>query len=347
MARQELASFMTATTGFHYLRNPRPGRTVKVAVRLHCEDMALDLAQWRVFLALAERGSLIKAAEVLQTDQPALSRTLRRMERQIGAPLFDRNSRGVALTDLGHRLYQATRDLVDQADALEAQAYAEARQASGILKIGALDIYPVTSAIAEACQDLTVTGRPITTEIISLRWLAHSRALLDRIIDVGFTLTVDGRLHDPKTMRSRPLWDEPEAFVLISDRHPLAAADLIDPRDLAELPLHLPGKADNPDIYNLILEQLADAGVPAPRRAPPLDTFAAVIANVAAGDGWLFSARTLARHVPPGMAAKRLTISPRHKVQFEIIWHVNTDPATIDAFSGRIQRILGKINSGR
>ena len=302
--------------------------------------MAIDLPQWRVFLAVAERGSLMKAAETLSTDQPALSRSLRRLERLIGAPLFVRSSRGLTLTELGRRLHAPVRDLIEQADAIEAQAHAEARQASGVLKVGAVDIYPITTAIADACRNLLVADRMVVAEVISLPWLAHPRALLDRTIDVGFTLTVDGRLPDPATMRSRPLWEETEAFALISDRHPLAVADVIDPRDLAELPLHLPEKAENPDIYNLILELLADAGVPAPRRAPPLGTFATVIAHIAAGDGWLVSARTLARHIPPGLVAKRLAVTPRHKLQFEIIWHVNTDPVTIDAFSARIQQAL-------
>ena len=74
--------------------------------------------------------------------------------------------------------------------------------------------------------------------------------------------------------------------------------------------------------------------------APPLATFATVIAHIAAGDGWLLSARTLARHTPPGLAAKRLAVTLRRKLQFEIIWHVNTDPVTIDAFSARIQQAL-------
>jgi DNA-binding transcriptional LysR family regulator len=302
--------------------------------------MAIDLPQWRAFLAVAERGSLMKAAQTLHTDQPALSRTLRRLERLVGAPLFTRSSRGLTLTELGRRLHGPARDLIAQADAIEAQARAEARQASGVLKVGAVDVYPVTAAIAGACRNLLVADRTVVAEVISLPWLAHPRAVLERTIDVGFTLTVDGRLPDPGTMRSRPLWEETESFALISDRHPLTAADVIDPRDLADLPLHLPDKAENPDIYHLILEQLADAGVPAPRRAPPLGTFATVIAHIAAGDGWLLSARTLARHTPPGLAAKRLAVTLRRKLQFEIIWHVNTDPATIDAFSARIQSAL-------
>jgi len=302
--------------------------------------MALDLAQWRVFLAAADHGSLIKAAEVLHTDQPALSRSLRRIEVLVGAPLFVRSSRGLTLTELGRRLLQPARELVDQATVLETFANAEARQVSGILRVGAVDVYPMTAAIADASRDLTVAGQTVTVDLVGLPWLAHSRALLERTIDVGFTLTVASRLPDPRVMRSQPLWDEPDTFALIASHHPLAATERIDPRDLADLPLHLPDKTDNPEIYNLILEQLADAGVPAPLRAPPLGTFANVIAHIAAGDGWSFSARTLARQTPPGIAARPLAVTPPDAVRFEIIWHVNTDPETIAAFAERLQDAL-------
>jgi DNA-binding transcriptional LysR family regulator len=302
--------------------------------------MALDLAQWRVFLAAADCGSLIKAAEVLHTDQPALSRSLRRLEVLIGAPLFVRSSRGLTLTELGRRMLEPVRELVTHADTIETQVRAEARQTSGSLRVGAVDVYPLSAAIAEACRDLTVADQPVTTEVIGLPWLAHPRALLDRTIDVGCTLTVDGRLLDAQTMRSLPLWEEHEAFALISAHHPLAHAEVVDPRDLADLPLHLPDKNDSPDIYNLILEQLAEAGVPAPRRAPPVETFASVIGNVSSGSGWLFSARTLSRTTPPGTVAKPLAVPALHSVKFEIIWHVNSDPATVTAFAERFQSAL-------
>jgi len=302
--------------------------------------MALDLAQWRVFLAAADCGSVTKAAEVLHTDQPALSRSLRRLEVLIGSPLFERSSRGLTPTELARRLQAPVRELVDQATVVETLAHAEARRASGVLRVGAVDVYPMTAVIADACRDLTVAGRRATTEVIGLPWLAHTRALLERTIDIGFTLTVAGRLPDAGSMRSEPLWEEAETFALIASHHPLADTDVIDPRDLADLPLHLPDKADNPDIYNLILEQLADAGVASPRRASPQGTFANVIAHIAAGDGWSLSARTLARQTPPGIAARPLAVSRLRPVRFEIIWHVSTDPETIAAFTERIRFAL-------
>ena len=253
--------------------------TADLPHRVCSANMALDLAQWRIFLVAAERGSLIKAAEVLHTDQPALSRALRRLEHLVGAPLFDRSSRGLTLTELGRRLREPVRDLVAHAETVELQARADARQASGVLRVGAIDTYPMTVAIAAACRDLIVGDTAVIAEVVALPWLAHPRAVRDRTIDIGFTLTVDGRLPDPKTMRSQLLWEEHETFALISERHPLANTDgRIDPVELGDIPLHLPDKDDNTDIYNLILEQLADAGLPAPRRAPPVGSFANVLA---------------------------------------------------------------------
>ena len=143
-------------------------------------------------------------------------------------------------------------------------------------------------------------------------------------------------------MRSHALWEETQAFAVISDRHPLAESDVIDPRDLADLPLHLPDKAESPHIYALILEHLAEAGVAAPRRAAPLSTMAAVIAQIASGDGWLFSARTLARHVPPGLVARPLGVPIQRKLRFEIIWHVNVDAAAVDEFLERTKASLDR-----
>src|SRR6201999_127054 len=106
----------------------------EVLTPLCSASMAIDLAQWRGFVVVAERGSLMKAAEGPHSGPPALSRSLRRLERLIGAPLFVRSSRGLTPTELGRRLHEPVRDLIAQADAVEAPAQADARQASGGLK---------------------------------------------------------------------------------------------------------------------------------------------------------------------------------------------------------------------
>lgn len=64
----------------------------------------LDLNLLRVFAAVAETGSVTEAASRLYLTQPAVSAALRRLTTTVGAPLFVRSGRGVALTSRGERL---------------------------------------------------------------------------------------------------------------------------------------------------------------------------------------------------------------------------------------------------
>lgn len=64
----------------------------------------LDLNLLRVFAVVAECGSVTEAASRLYLTQPAVSAALRRLTRAVGAPLFTRSGRGLALTSRGERL---------------------------------------------------------------------------------------------------------------------------------------------------------------------------------------------------------------------------------------------------
>ncbi len=81
----------------------------------------MTLRQFEVFLAIARAGSFRRAAEALHLSQPALSQHVRELETALGARLFDRLARRVALTDAGRVLSEhATRLFVTLADARQA-----------------------------------------------------------------------------------------------------------------------------------------------------------------------------------------------------------------------------------
>ena len=68
--------------------------------------MRADLSLYRVFVAVADEGSFVRAAAKLYLTQPAVSQAVRRMEAQTGAKLFLRGRRGVRLTREGELLYR-------------------------------------------------------------------------------------------------------------------------------------------------------------------------------------------------------------------------------------------------
>ena len=95
-----------------------------------------DLTLLRSFLATAEAGAITGAARALFLTQPALSRRLQQLEEELGAPLFERSARGVALTEEGRLVAAAGRDLVERYEQLRAEVAAIGNLETGTVRLG-------------------------------------------------------------------------------------------------------------------------------------------------------------------------------------------------------------------
>ena len=67
--------------------------------------MNQNLSSYKIFYTVATTGNISKAAKELYISQPAISKSIQKLEESIGARLFERSSRGVTLTDAGELLY--------------------------------------------------------------------------------------------------------------------------------------------------------------------------------------------------------------------------------------------------
>ena len=74
----------------------------------------MKLRHFREIVAIAERGSIHAAARHLRVAQPVLTRSLAEFEREVGAPLFERRSRGVVATALGQALVSRAASILEQ-----------------------------------------------------------------------------------------------------------------------------------------------------------------------------------------------------------------------------------------
>ncbi|MGW4007273.1 LysR family transcriptional regulator, partial [Streptomyces nigra] len=80
--------------------------------------MELELRHLRVLCAIADAGSVGRAAAELGYSQPAVSTQLRRIERYFGEPVFERGPAGVQLTPYGFEVVASARDVLARADAI-------------------------------------------------------------------------------------------------------------------------------------------------------------------------------------------------------------------------------------
>ncbi len=99
----------------------------------------MELRHIRYFIAVAETGSVTVAAERrLHTSQPSLSRQIRDLEDEIGAPLLNRSARGVELTDAGRAFMDHARLALMQVDAAIEAARKAAQPAKERFALGFL-----------------------------------------------------------------------------------------------------------------------------------------------------------------------------------------------------------------
>jgi molybdate transport repressor ModE-like protein len=99
-------------------------------------DKTVEIRELRVFIGVAEEGSLSAAARKLHLSQSALSQTILSLERQLGVQLLQRHSTGVTATDAGTILLREARALIAQHDRALAAVTGQAAAGPGPLRIG-------------------------------------------------------------------------------------------------------------------------------------------------------------------------------------------------------------------
>jgi len=114
--------------------------------------MTFDLRQIGAFLAVCEHGSLGRAAAHLNVTQPALSRTIQRLEAQMGAPLFERYATGMVLTPYGEALLPHANLLWREADHAREAIHALRGLARGTIRVGAV------ASVASLVLPLAIRG---------------------------------------------------------------------------------------------------------------------------------------------------------------------------------------------
>jgi LysR family nitrogen assimilation transcriptional regulator len=140
----------------------------------------VDLKQLEYFRHVAELGSFTRAASFLSVVQPALSRQVRQLEVELGQNLFDRNGRGVVLTDAGTRLLEHTRGILTQVGRARQDLEDQLKGDSGHMTLGLPPSLgrSVTVPLVKAFEQQLPNANLATVEGLSayiLEWLSVGR----------------------------------------------------------------------------------------------------------------------------------------------------------------------------
>lgn len=185
----------------------------------------MDLFQLETFLTVAREGSFSRAAEKLYRTQPAVSQAIRKLEREIGEPLFDRSSREGILTDAGQLLKEYAQKLLN----LRGEAHTALKELREVHK-GKLAIAANEFTCLYLLPALAEFRRLYPTiKVTVIRALASQ--IPDDVLKHSVELAVLSFEPDEPLLSSIVVYNDELVFI-VNPKHPLASAQQVSIRRL-------------------------------------------------------------------------------------------------------------------
>ena len=289
----------------------------------------MEFRHLRYFLVLAEELHFGRAARRLSMSQPPLSLNIQQLEASVGARLFTRSSKSVALTAAGLAFVPAARALLDQAVQAARLAHDVGRGMAGTVSIGFAGtmLYSGLPDILARFQEQHPRVRLLLKELSSteqLIELAHDR------LDIGFVHTT----RVPPEL-SQILVSSQALVGCLPASHRLARHASLSLEALQGEPFAVVSRAVSPDYHERILGICADAGFH-PEIRYELRHWLSVVSLVSQGMGVALVPAALSRSAMAGTA-----FVPLHKTSMpydtHCLWKTARDDSALAAFVAAVR----------
>ena len=299
--------------------------------------MRVELRHLRYFVAVAEELHFGRAAQRLHIVQPALSRQIGALEREINVTLLDRSKRSVTLTEAGQAFYDEARAILQRVDRAT-----QAAQMVSIGQVGALDVGFIGPAMWSVMPPLLGQHRlrfpSVRFRLTELSSAMQVRQLRERTLDVGFVRPAS---HDDVVI-FETVWREP--FVVgLPEKHRLARNLKVDLSELANETFIVVERSASPGYYDSCLT-LCQANGFSPGTVEVGNTPAAMYGMVAAGLGITLAPTSACRAPWPGVVFCPLTHAPA-EVELAVAYRREEPPPALAAFLETLAQVAGELES--
>ncbi|GJI95961.1 isoleucine biosynthesis transcriptional activator [Duganella caerulea] len=263
--------------------------------------MNLELRQLRYFVTVAEELHFGKAALRLHMTQPPLSQTIQALEELLGAALFERNRRGVALTPAGLALLPEARRMLAQSLELPQLVQRAAAGEVGRLTLAFVSsadysvLPPFLRAYRAAYPQVQITLQEATSDL-QLDDLLHNR------IDAGLLIPP---LPDKAKLELDYLPVLSEPLVLALPAGLLKKQGRLALASLPKLPLIVFPRAISPALYDAILSVFREAGI-TPEIGQQAIQMQTIVSLVSAGMGMALVPQSVSNLMRPGVEYRAL-----------------------------------------
>ncbi len=226
----------------------------------------MNLRDLTYIVAVERYGSITRAAEACDVTQPTLSAQIGKLERELGIQIFEREGRGLRITDAGHTVLEHAKRVVGSVDDLLAAIQGYLDPLAGTLRLGlipTLSPYLLPALLPEMRARLPHITLTVVEE--------QTAALLERVHSGTLDAAMLATEIDDHRLTAIPLFDEP-LLLALSGQHPLAARISIDPREIDPSSLLLLSEGHCLRDQALALCKNVASGAPGDFRAASLET---------------------------------------------------------------------------
>ncbi len=235
------------------------------------------------FLAVAEAGSIAKAARRLNITSPSLTKSIHALEADLETQLFERHAKGMSLTPFGEKLLAHARVINQEIQFAEAEMQAFRTGSRGVLRIGAIPVwgyYLLPSAIARLHDAF-----PSIQVNLSV---GTNASLVPRITNGEIDVFAGGRLEETGDLP--PYLDlikgpDIEVFLVAREGHPVhQAGEPVNPADLSKYPWAMFGGSSSDLDFDFIEQRVVETMSAMPQISLVSQSLMAVAEAVRSGD---------------------------------------------------------------
>ena len=295
----------------------------------------MELRHLRYFVGVAEEQHFGRAAERLHIVQPALSRQIQDLEREMGFPLFDRLPRGVRLNAAGKLFLADARRILQDVEDAKRRAERIAHGKSGTLRIGIATAVSWHGMVADVFRRFRRELPDAELELHHLLSVDQVEAISTGRLDAGFAaglLPMNQELAHWRIAEDRMVLAVPKG-------HPLTKRKGVRLRDLRGLPFIWFPRWVNPIFFDQLMQGCSRGGLRTPRvvqEAADRDTHLGLV-QCRIGVSW--QNETLLWHCPRGVALVPV-VDMNVRLPFDLIWRRdNTSPL--------LQNFVAQVTSAR
>jgi DNA-binding transcriptional LysR family regulator len=293
----------------------------------------MDLRRLRLFIAVAEAGGVGRAARQLGMAQPPLTVQIRRLEQEVGTPLFERSAQGMALTEAGNAFLQRAKEALELATEAAEAARAVAAGRRGRLTLGFMLV--LSAALLPRLMPALRRAMPdVEFDLHEMTSATRENLVLGRDAAIGLCMPALRHAEvEAEVLTKVPL------MIALPAADPLARQRTIALERLRGRPLiGVPRVRRDPAAFAVGLSFLRQHGL-AQQVRQNVETVPAALALVRAGEGLAVVPAPAAIGSPPGVVVRPFEHAEEN-VEIAACWRRGTPTVLVSRFLAATRPVI-------